>query len=402
MPEPASPQSLFEEAKAETTDGSGSISMPGSASAGPESEKVQPGTATGSGSLPKPPPAGEVKTEPEPEAASGSISKNLQTPSAGSGTMPKAESGPDIFSGSIITAEVVETTAGSKPTPQGEPGTRPAVQKPAAPEVPSFDDSAESKVGTEAELGELSEFFKDAKQKSPSPAPAFRPAAAKSARPVPAPPPPTVKEPLEFQDQEPDEGGVIREEQDAGSEDSMSRIKIKSGSDPSHPSEFNPDFAQPVFPDFSSSGSEAGKSESVSEVSRPLAASTSSVLLSGVLDLVLYLVIAGLFSLAGMWAAKISLSTPTLDFIVPLLIVLLLVVWFYQVFFLAVLGQTPGQMLTGIQLLDKTGNRISLARASLRAVVYILCLLPLGLGFIPSLFGSSLPDKAGQTKPVRW
>ena len=367
--------------------------------------------ATGSGSIPKAPSAPAAKIAAEPGVASGSMPKISAPPPAapqkgeagagtGSGAIPKAATGPDTFSGSVITAEVVETTAGNKQAPKVEPRPEPAAKMPAVPEVPSFDDSAASKVGTEAELGELSEFFKDAKQKPAAKAPAPKPASPKPARP--APPAPAREEPLEFQDQEPAAASASREEPGARSEDSMSRIKIKSTTETSHPSEFNPDFAEPVFPDFSASGSDASKSKSVSEVSRPLAAKGSSITLAGVIDLAVYGAIAAIFSLAGLWASATGISRPGADFIIPLAIVLLVVVWFYQVFFISVLGQTLGQMLAGIQVLDKAGNRIPLGRASLRAFVYILCLLPLGLGFIPSLLGSSLPDMAGQTKPVRW
>jgi uncharacterized RDD family membrane protein YckC len=350
----------------------------------------------------------------------------------GSGTMPKAAS----VSGSMITAEVVETTETGKETIEPVPiedelktepieDVTPAVvpPKPAAPEVPSFDDSAASKIGTEAELGELSEFFKDAKKKpaAPEPPPARMapppPPPARPARPAP-PAPPEPKEPIDLgagealglAERQASASASVSASASASAsrsgkaeeaEDSVSQIKIKSV-DTSHPSEFNPNFNQPVFPDFGSGSSgEVEKSDSDSAISRPFEADKSKVIISGVADLVIYALIAAVFVAAGSLAGAVTFKAGA-SFIFPLAIVILAVIWFYQVFFISVLGQTPGQMIARIEVLDKSGHRISIAKASVRALVYLVCLIPAGIGFIPSLLGSSIPDKAAGTKPVKW
>ena len=188
------------------------------------------------------------------------------------------------------------------------------------------------------------------------------------------------------------------------SEASISQIRIKQGETTSR-SEFNPDFAEQVL-DFGAESSDAGKSRSDSAVTHPVAAGCVKMFGAGLIDLSLYFVIATAFGLAGLWAGAISLTeaapSEIAGFVVPVAIAVLLVVWFYQVFFLSVLGQTPGGMIIGIEVLDKSDKRPSISRAGIRGLVYLLCLLPAGLGFIPTLLGASIPDKAADTKLVHW
>lgn len=54
----------------------------------------------------------------------------------------------------------------------------------------------------------------------------------------------------------------------------------------------------------------------------------------------------------------------------------------YHVFFLVLIGQTPGKALMGVRVVPRRGGRLSLGRAMLRLVCYILSGLPLGLGFL--------------------
>ena len=449
----------------------------------------------------------------------------------GSGSLPKAEPVGAAGSGSAITAEIIsEGTDASKAAAPMEPAgeefdlaklteEEPAPQpdeKPAALEVPSFDDSAAGKLGTEAELGELSQFFKDAKRPSapepakaapapsvprpeakPTPPPAApprpepKPAAVSApiyqpkpvsepiagpkteAKPVPppapkpeikpqpapppppsapkpeAPPPPQAEEarpvfnavPVEVRGWPKDpEAAPVKEAQkptpvdvkgwpeekaessssggfaveDASgsgsvpagkaSEESISQITVKPG-DTTSKSEFNPNFAEQVL-DFGAESSGSGRSKSDSAVTRPVAAGIVRAAGAGLIDLAIYFVIAAAFGLAGIWASAISLGgasgSDLAGFIVPVAIVVLLVVWFYQVFFLSVLGQTPGQMFADIEVLDRFNKRPGISKAAVRALIYILCLLPIGLGFIPTLLGASIPDKAAGTKLAYW
>ena len=259
--------------------------------------------------------------------------------------------------------------------------------KPATPEVPSFDDSAASKVGTEAELGELSEFFKDAKKKPAAPSrlrqslllllPQGQPdrllrrlrrqnrcSGRKTCQAGRSPASSAgAAGPIDFStDESSGSASASRSGKVETAEDSVSQIKIKSV-DTSHPSEFNPNFKQPVFPDFGSGSSgEVEKSESDSAISRPLEADKSRIIIGGIADLVIYALIAALFVATGSLAGATTFKAGA-SFIFPLAIVILAVVWFYQVFFIAVLGQTPGQMIAGIEVLDKSGHRISIAKA---------------------------------------
>lgn len=411
--EHAKAQDLFDE-NSESGAGSESIPLePAAAAQTPSQVEIE------SVSVSTEPPAPPAQPECEPGTGSVSMPKKVAAPgpkpeaapAEDSGTMPKSPTS----SGSLITGVVVETKDLSqvkkKDTEPSEAGPEPAEAEPLPrriiPEVPSFDDSAVSKVGTEAELGELSEFFKDAKKKPPAPAGPVKPTTHRT--PMPA----REKKPVSFMD-DVSSGGVepsagvepAAPEVSAPEDESMSQIKIKSR-DVSHPSEFNPNFSQPVFPEFGAGSAaleRADKSESDSAVSRPFEAPIYKVILGGIADGVVYLLIIAAFLSAGALASGARLDLPAVlnSFSAPILVAILVVVWFYQVFFISILGQTPGQMVAGIEVLDKSGHRISIPKASVRAMVYILCLLPCGLGFILSLLGNSLPDKAANTKPVRW
>ena len=284
-----------------------------------------------------------------------------------------------------------------------------------------------AKLGARPSSERLSEFFKDAKRKPPE---------SEQVKSAPKPTPKTVSRPVSPPRQErlvppprpePEEISVSKlkpeprdelsgvkieakpvaepskvnlQDAPAGAEDSTSRIKIQKGADASQ-SDFNPDFAEPVL-DFGTD-SDSRPSDSDSAVSHPFEAGSGKIILAGVVDLVIYLVIADVTAMAGSWASGQGAGLgATGAASVPVAIAILFVIWFYQVFFLSVLGQTPGQMMAGIEVLDKSGRRPSVPQASVRASVHLLCLIPFGLGFIPTLLGSSLPDKFAQTKIVKW
>jgi uncharacterized RDD family membrane protein YckC len=64
------------------------------------------------------------------------------------------------------------------------------------------------------------------------------------------------------------------------------------------------------------------------------------------------------------------------------------VVWslVYFVAFWSVTGQTPGDRVMGIRVMMATGDRIKIRLAVRRFIGMLLCLIPLGAGFIPVLF----------------
>lgn len=54
----------------------------------------------------------------------------------------------------------------------------------------------------------------------------------------------------------------------------------------------------------------------------------------------------------------------------------------YPVGFWVVLGQTPGKLLMGVRISQVTGKPLTIRRALLRYLGYLLSAIPLGLGFL--------------------
>lgn len=299
-------------------------------------------------------------------------------------------------SGSIKEAEIVSTsearmdtepkefepelTAGEKAPPKPAPEVPSFDESKSVKELPSFDDSAVSKMSAESELGALSQFFKSVKKKVE---------------------PEVSREPVE----EISFAGEKSKEEPVSEEASLSQIEIKP--EPSTGSDFKPGFEEPLFPEFGASVSKAEKSESESAISSPFEPSLVRIILAGLIDFIFYLIISSGFIFMGKWASGLDFSSLSNSeifhlFLIPIGIMVAMVIWLYQVFFLAVLGQTPGGMVLGIEVVDQKSMRMSLGKAWLRAIIYIICLIPLGIGFLPSLWGRSWLDKIARTKLVSW
>jgi uncharacterized RDD family membrane protein YckC len=82
------------------------------------------------------------------------------------------------------------------------------------------------------------------------------------------------------------------------------------------------------------------------------------------------------------------------------------VLWvgFYFSTFWAVTGQTPGDSLLGIRVVRADGGDVSAPRAIVRYIGLAICVLTLGLGFLPVLFDGrrrGLHDMLAGTV-VRW
>lgn len=75
----------------------------------------------------------------------------------------------------------------------------------------------------------------------------------------------------------------------------------------------------------------------------------------------------------------------------------------YLVGFTAASGQTIGKMLAGIRVVSESGARVPLGHAVVRAAVWLLSVLPLGLGCLPALSasGRALHDRLADTRVVR-
>ena len=99
---------------------------------------------------------------------------------------------------------------------------------------------------------------------------------------------------------------------------------------------------------------------------------------------------------------------------VPLGVFLLLLNGGYLAVFTAAGGQTIGKMLTRIKVVaepsvedveaGRTGLRVTLGAAVLRATAYLVSLLPAGLGFAAILFdsdGRALHDRLAETRVVK-
>jgi uncharacterized RDD family membrane protein YckC len=94
---------------------------------------------------------------------------------------------------------------------------------------------------------------------------------------------------------------------------------------------------------------------------------------------------------------------------VPFTTFLLLLVGGYFVLFTAAGGQTIGKMAAGIKVVSVHGEslssaRVPLADSVLRAIGYLVSLLPAGLGFLPALFGAerrAVHDRLADTRVVK-
>jgi uncharacterized RDD family membrane protein YckC len=75
----------------------------------------------------------------------------------------------------------------------------------------------------------------------------------------------------------------------------------------------------------------------------------------------------------------------------------------YLVGFTAASGQTIGKMLTGLRVVTESGERVPLGHAIVRAPLWALSVLPLGLGCLPALTGDgrALHDRLANTRVVR-
>ena len=96
--------------------------------------------------------------------------------------------------------------------------------------------------------------------------------------------------------------------------------------------------------------------------------------------------------------------------VVPLVGFLLLLDGGYAVTFTAVVGQTIGKMATGLRVVradddaDDAGAQPNFGFAVLRTAAYAASLLPVGLGFLPALFGKdrrALHDRLAETRVIR-
>jgi uncharacterized RDD family membrane protein YckC len=133
---------------------------------------------------------------------------------------------------------------------------------------------------------------------------------------------------------------------------------------------------------------------------RLIAASLDAVVLASIDLSVLYFTMR----ICGLTLAELSLLPR-----IPFAAFLLLLDGGYAVAFTATGGQTMGKMAAGIKVVPAviagvTTDRVPVGQAVLRALAYVVSLLPAGLGFLPALFGGdrrALHDWLAATRVVK-
>jgi uncharacterized RDD family membrane protein YckC len=133
----------------------------------------------------------------------------------------------------------------------------------------------------------------------------------------------------------------------------------------------------------------------------------TSRLIAAVVDAALLGVIAAFVLWGTLRVSEVTLGAVGLGAWVPLTTFVLAVAAGYLVLFLASGGQTIGMMLAGIRVVaDGPRGRVedlTLAQAISRAGLVLVSVLPLGLGWLPAIFGNGLAlhDRLSHTRVVR-
>ena len=132
---------------------------------------------------------------------------------------------------------------------------------------------------------------------------------------------------------------------------------------------------------------------------RATAAVIDALLLGGINLAVLHFTL----KLCGLTYAEVAVIPPA-----PFLAFLFLLNGGYATAFTAAGGQSIGKMVTHIKVvpsdIDAWSDRVPLGQAVFRAAGYLISALPLGLGFLPALFGAekrAIHDRLAHTRVVR-
>lgn len=250
----------------------------------------------------------------------------------------------------IAEADVISSTSVSKEEPQMEITD----SEPQQPNTLELNEDSLSHSGTDSELREISRFFKEAKEQG-----------------------------------------------QAEKEKSVSEPIVKSETE--EKTDFLPSFETPLFSHIETATPADKKLKSF----EPLPAKIIFRLLAGLVDFLNYLLIAVFLILSSKWALGLDLlELKGEEFIkllvLPLSLMMALLIFFYQFFFTILSAKTPGQLLFNLELETIQGQKPNLKASLIRAMIYLLMLVPLGLGFILILFGISPIDRLSQTRVVRW
>lgn len=157
---------------------------------------------------------------------------------------------------------------------------------------------------------------------------------------------------------------------------------------------------RPTFTPMAEAIDPHGESTSAAAGPRLLAAVIDAIILCGVAAVVLYFTL----KVCGLELREAALLPP-----VPFAAFLCLLAGGYFILFTVAGGQTIGKMAVGIKVVlneheGRWSDRVPLGRAVLRAVGYLVSLLPVGLGFLPALFGAdrrAVHDRLADTRVVK-
>jgi uncharacterized RDD family membrane protein YckC len=156
----------------------------------------------------------------------------------------------------------------------------------------------------------------------------------------------------------------------------------------------------PPVPTAPPSEVEDGSTAPAGAFARLLAAMLDGAILGSIGAAVMYFTL----KVCGLQFSELAVLPP-----VPFATFLLLLGGGYFVLFTAAGGQTIGKMATGIKVVSMQGEspwgaRVPLADSILRAVGYLVSVLPAGLGFLPALFGAerrAVHDRLAETRVVK-
>ena len=76
----------------------------------------------------------------------------------------------------------------------------------------------------------------------------------------------------------------------------------------------------------------------------------------------------------------------------------------YLTMFIAASGQTMGKMMTGVKVVAMDGGAVPFGHAVLRAILWLLTIVPLGIGALPALLTDdrrALHDRLANTRVIK-
>ena len=143
------------------------------------------------------------------------------------------------------------------------------------------------------------------------------------------------------------------------------------------------------FPKKELSGTQSSSALAPSPARRIVAFLCDLALLSGVAA---SFIIAAEAAMAGNSERLLPSLATLVDLSVPYFLVLFSLALSYFTLLHFLVGQTPGKMLTGLQVETLEGDPLGLSQAFLRSVGGLLQVLPVGLGYLVVLIN---PDRRG-------